>query len=63
MKYLYTAENCPKCESLKKKYREEGVRFVERKADRIKQPEDEIDQEALVQASMQNMELPVEVNI
>ncbi|MFN3531484.1 MAG: hypothetical protein ACK41Q_03070 [Candidatus Brocadia sp.] len=63
MKYLYTAENCPKCESLKKKYRSEGVRFVERNADRIKQPEDEIDQEALVQASMQNMELPVEVNI
>lgn len=63
MKYLYTAENCPKCESLKKKYRGEGVRFIERNADRIKQPEDEIDQEALVQASMQNMELPVEVNI
>lgn len=62
MIYLYTAENCPKCEILKKKYRTEGIRFVERNADRIKQPEDEIDQEALVQASMQNMELPVEVN-
>ncbi|KKO18950.1 MAG: hypothetical protein DCC43_03255 [Candidatus Brocadia sp.] len=62
MKYLYTAEDCPKCETLKKKYRAEGIRFVERNADRIKQPEDEIDQEALVQASMQNMELPVEVN-
>ncbi|OOP57558.1 MAG: hypothetical protein AYP45_02600 [Candidatus Brocadia carolinensis] len=62
MIYLYTAENCPKCEILKKKYRAEGIRFVERNANRIKQPEDEIDQEALVQASMQNMELPVEVN-
>jgi len=28
-----------------------------------KQPEDEIDREALVQASMQNMELPVEVDM
>ncbi|MDE1890727.1 MAG: hypothetical protein KGI30_10845 [Planctomycetota bacterium] len=62
MKYIYTAEDCPKCESLKKKYKTEGVRFVERSANRIKQPEDEIDQEALVQASMQNMELPVEVD-
>jgi glutaredoxin len=63
MKYIYTAENCPKCEILKKKYRAEGVRFAERNADRIKQPEDEIDREALVQASMQNMELPVEVDM
>ena len=63
MKYIYTAEDCPKCASLKKKYKTEGVRFVERSADRIKQPEDEIDREALVQASMQNMELPVEVDI
>ena len=63
MKYIYTAEDCPKCEILKKKYKGEGVRFVERNADRIKQPEDEIDREALVQASMQNMELPVEVDM
>jgi len=63
MKYMYTAENCQKCEILKKKYKVEGVRFVERNADRIKQPEDEIDREALVQASMQNMELPVEVDM
>ena len=63
MKYIYTAEDCPKCEILKKKYKVEGVRFVERNADRIKQPEDEIDREALVQASMQNMELPVEVDM
>ena len=42
MKYIYTAENCPKCEILKKKYKGEGVQFVERNADRIKQPDDEI---------------------
>jgi hypothetical protein len=62
MKYIYTSSECPKCEILKKKYRSEGVRFVERNAERIKQPEDDIDREALVQASMQNMELPVEVD-
>lgn len=62
MKYLYTAEDCPKCETLKEKYRADGIRFVERNAERIKQPEDDIDREALVQASMQNMELPVEVD-
>ena len=63
MKYIYTAEDCPKCESLKKKYKVNGVQYEERSADRIKQPEDEIDREALVQASMQNMELPVEVDM
>ena len=36
---------------------------MERASDRIKQPEDDADQEALIQASMQNMELPVEVNV
>ncbi len=63
MKYIYTTENCPKCETLKKKYKIEGVQFVERNADRIKQPEDDADREALVQASMQNMELPVEIDM
>jgi glutaredoxin len=63
MKYIYTATDCPKCESLKKKYKAEGVQFIEREAGRIKQPEDEIDREALVQASMQNMELPVEIDM
>ncbi len=63
MKYIYTAPDCPKCESLKKKYKKEGIEFIERKSDRIKQPEDEIDQEALVQASMQNMELPIEIDM
>lgn len=63
MKYIYTAPDCTKCEFLKKKYKTEGIQFVERSADRIKQPEDKVDQEALIQASMQNMELPVEVEI
>ncbi|MDR4508825.1 MAG: hypothetical protein MRJ65_11425 [Candidatus Brocadiaceae bacterium] len=61
MKYIYTAQDCPKCETVKENYRTKGVQFIERNAERIKQPEDEIDREALIQASLQNMELPVEV--
>lgn len=63
MKYLYTTDDCPRCVVLKEKYIKQGLIFSERNIDRLKQPEDEIDQEALVQASMQNMELPVEVDI
>ena len=54
----------PKMREFKEKI--QGVKaydLLERNADRIKQPEDEIDREALVQASMQNMELPVEVDM
>lgn len=63
MKYIYTSNSCPRCENLKKKYKELNVPFIERIADRIKAPEDDIDREALIQASMQNMELPVVVDL
>ena len=63
MKYIYTSPDCPKCEALKKKYRDQGVSYEERSADLIKNPGDNIDREALIQASMQNMELPVEVSM
>lgn len=63
MKYIYTSNECPKCDNLKKRYNEFGIPFVERLADRIKSPEDDIDREALIQASIQNMELPVEVEV
>ncbi|MDR4505349.1 MAG: hypothetical protein MRK01_11250 [Candidatus Scalindua sp.] len=65
MKYIYTAVDCPKCETLKEKYRTEGVEYVERDAERLKKPSDdrdEIDVEAFVQLSMQNMVLPVEID-
>lgn len=61
MKYLYTSDNCPACVAKKEFYKALNVPFEERSADKIKAPEDDIDQEALVQASFQNMELPVEV--
>lgn len=59
MVYLYSMENCPKCEALKSKLNKEGIKFEERSSDRIKKPEDAIDQEALVEASINNMEMPV----
>lgn len=62
-KYLYTVDNCKRCVELKKKFAEEGVEYEERSAERIKRPEDFVDSEALVQASLQNMTLPVVVDI
>lgn len=63
MKYIYTSNQCPKCDALKKRYNEFGIAFIERIADRIKAPEDDIDREALIQASMQNLALPVIVEV
>lgn len=63
MKYIYSAEGCSKCKVLKDKYNVAGIVFEERSADRIKSPVDEIDREALIQASIQNMALPVEVEM
>ncbi|GJQ59608.1 MAG: hypothetical protein D8M57_10165 [Candidatus Scalindua sp. AMX11] len=65
MKYIYTAVDCPKCETLKERYKTEGVEYVERDADRLKKPSDDRDQidiDAFVQLSMQNMVLPVEID-
>jgi len=59
MLYLFTAENCPKCEVLKKQLKEKGTPYTERSAERLKSPEDEIDKEALIEGSMGNMELPI----
>ncbi len=64
MKYIYTAEDCPRCETLKDEYKSKGVEYTERDAERLKSPthdRDEIDVDAFVQLSMQNMVLPVEI--
>ncbi|MFQ5964466.1 MAG: hypothetical protein ACE5KZ_09300 [Candidatus Scalinduaceae bacterium] len=65
MKYVYTAPECPKCETLKGKYKTQGVKYIERDAERLQKPaedRDDIDIEAFVQLSMQNMVLPVEID-
>ena len=62
MIYIYTSENCPKCDALKRQLKERGNNmYIERPADRLKNPQDEIDQMALVESAMGNMELPVMV--
>jgi glutaredoxin len=64
MKYIYTNNNCVKCERQKAEWDKTGVLYEERDAERIKNPgSDSIDREALVQASMQNFFLPVIVDI
>ena len=61
--YVYTAENCPKCGELKRQLKERGNNmYIERSADRLKNPVDAIDREALVEASINNMKFPVVVD-
>lgn len=62
MKYIYTATACPACEKLKREYSEQGIEFIERSGQRLKAPpedRDDIDVDAFVQLSMNNMVLPV----
>ena len=64
MKYIYTNKMCGACIELKKKYDTMGVEYVERDADRLKNPAvdwDDIDIDAFAILSDQNMVLPVEV--
>ena len=61
MMYIYTADNCPKCDKLKEKLKINKILFQERSADRIKSPIDEIDKEAMEEASFMNMSLPIMV--
>lgn len=60
---IYTAPDCPKCVDQKAKWDAEGIRYEERSADRIKNHQDDYDKEALVEASMNNMELPVIIKL
>lgn len=61
MRYIYTSKDCPKCTLLKAEYAKNNIAFEERDADRVKMPRDDIDREALIEGSLGNMELPIEV--
>ncbi len=66
MKYIYTKERCSACATLKNMYDAQGVEYEERSADRLKNPGDdvdEIDKMAFTQLAIQNMTLPVEVEM
>ncbi len=65
MKYIYTSPYSPKLDALKESYKTQSIEYVERDADRLKDPahdRDDIDVDAFVQLSMQNMVLPVEID-
>lgn len=61
MLYIYTDNNCPKCVTLKAIYKSKGITYEERDAERVKTPQDDTDREALIEGSLNNMELPIVV--
>jgi len=63
MKYIYTQANCPKCSSLKSGLIKQGILFKERSAERLQNRTDQIDVDGFVKLQMQNLTLPVEVDI
>ena len=63
MIYLYTQSDCPNCIKAKENYKIANIPYEERSALRLKNPEDYIDIEALVQASYQSTILPIVVII
>lgn len=68
MKYLYTTPNCPKCTVRKHELDKANTPYEVRDADRLLKPSkydnsgDAIDIEAFVKLSMNNMQIPVEVD-
>ncbi len=63
MKYIYTQANCPKCESLKSGLIKQGILFRERTSERLQNRIDQVDVDAFVKLQIQNLTLPVEVDI
>lgn len=68
MKYIYTKEMCSACHDLKKHYKELGIEYEEREADRITNPQDDIDKDMFIKIaqegkSLNPIELPVEIDI
>ncbi len=65
IKYIYSVEDCPKCEKLKDKYKNGRVSFIERRGDRLANDPrifDLIDKEAFLQLQMQNLTFPVDID-
>lgn len=68
MKYIYTKDKCSACIELKDKYYNEGTEYIERDADRLQNPGndvDEIDKIAFAKLADNNegMVFPVEVEV
>ena len=65
-KYIYSIEDCPRCDKLKASLNEAKTTFTERRGDRLANDPrifDAIDKEAFLQLQMQNLTFPVEVDI
>ncbi len=60
MYYIYTAEDCPRCERQKAEWKRDGIPFTERSSDRLKGGEhaDQIDVDGFVALCSNNMQLP-----
>lgn len=63
MIYVYTTPNCLRCDNVKAKLKANKSIFEERSSDRIKSPQDEIDREAMIEASFINMQLPIVIEV
>lgn len=63
MKYIYTMDMCSACVELKVVYDAQGIEYVERDGDRLKNPKDvdDIDKKAFAQLAFQGNVFPVEV--
>jgi hypothetical protein len=66
VKYIYSMEDCPKCDKRKEQLRNAHITFTERSGDRLSMDTrimDNIDKEAHLQLQMQNLTFPVEIDI
>lgn len=61
MVYMYTQAGCGECEKKKQQFKSNFVRYIEREASRLVEPQDKVDVEASVQAATRNSKLPVMV--
>jgi glutaredoxin len=60
MFYIYTEEDCPRCDKQKKEWDDQGVQYEVRPASRLRGPDqaDQIDVDGFVDLCTKNMVLP-----
>ena len=68
MIYLYTKDMCGACLELKQKYKDEGIEYKERSAERLVTPVDVIDKEMFLKLAMEGGDpvrptLPVHIEV
>jgi hypothetical protein len=66
VRYVYSMEDCPKCDRLKQDLRGNHTSFTERNGERLKEDPrllDDIDKQAFLQLQMQNLTFPIDITI